>query len=400
MLERLDQSPPEAILQISQDYAADNRAGKIDLGVGVFRDNHGNTPVLDCVKRAEQRIVEEQQTKTYAGLLGNVAFNKAVSALIFGNDPDESEVAAVQTPGGSGALRLLFDLVKLANPDAVVWLPDPTWANHLPVLTRVGLTVKTYPYYNRETNVVDFDAMHACLSKRGPGDVVLLHGCCHNPTGASLSPQQWDVVAKLIAERGFTPLVDLAYQGFGDGLEQDAYGVRRVREAADELLVAYSCSKNFGIYRERTGLAISISKDLSNVPRALGQMKNLARTNHSMPPDHGAEVVRTILCDAELSAAWRGELEEMRKRVQVLRQRLVSAFRDQTDSDAYDYIGAQQGMFSLLRSTQEDIMRLRSDHAVYMVPDGRMNIAGLTAEQVPAFVQAVSRACRTPSPKP
>ena len=389
MFERLDLSPPEPILQIAQDFAKDLRTDKIDLGVGVYRNATGQTPVMDVVKAAERAIVEAQDTKSYCGLLGNVPYNVAVGKLILGDQYKEDGHVAVQTPGGSGALRLLYDLIKLSG-DATVWVPDLTWANHLPVLKRAGLKVQTYPYYDATTGGVKFEEMCATLKALGPEDVVLLHGCCHNPTGASLENAHWDIIAELVQQQGFVPLVDLAYQGFGDGLEEDAYGPRRLYAAADEMMLAYSCSKNFAIYRERAGLAMVVSKHADILPRAIGQMKFVARTNYSMPPDHGAETVRTILSDADLATAWRAELEEMRQRVLDIRTSLVDILRAKTDGTRFDFIGRQKGMFSLLGCSREDVVRLRENHAIYMAPDSRVNLAGLSTSQLDTFGTAIA----------
>jgi len=390
MLERLQMPPAEKILQIAIDFAADPRAEKIDLGIGVYKDDAGVTAILNTVKEAEKRILASQESKSYMGLLGDADFVKAVSDVILGDKAPWERVSAIQTPGGSGALRLLFELIKLASPDAKVWLPDPTWANHLPVLRQAGLTHKTYPYFDNETLRVDFDAMIATLEGVPDGDIVLLHGCCHNPTGANLSREQWDGIAEIAGARGFIPFIDIAYQGFGDGLDEDAYGVRALISKAGEMFVASSCSKNFAIYRERTGLAMTLSPDGDIAKRALEQMKGLARVNHSMPPDHGAAIVRTILTDPALRAQWREELDAMRQRIASLRNKLAETFRARTNSDRYDFLAEHRGMFSLLGITPEQVKQLRADHAIYMVDDSRINVAGLKEDQIERFVDAVA----------
>ena len=389
MLETLEPSAAEPILQISADFAADPRAEKIDLGVGVYRDEAGNTPVLKVVKKAEQYLLDEQRSKTYMGLLGDVDFNNAVSELILGRNTQQNRSCMLQTPGGSGALRLLFELVKLASPGTTIWLPDPSWANHQHIIQSLGFPVKLYPYYRRQSCDIDFDAMQASLTELSGNDVVLLHGCCHNPTGASLTPAQWDILAALASERGFIPLIDFAYQGFGADLDADAYGVRALYSKVDELLLAYSCSKNFAIYRERTGLALVLSKDSENSVRTLGQMKRLVRANYSMPPDHGAAIVRTILQSPTLKPNWENELTAMRKRINSLRSQIADAFRQQSDSVKYDFLACQQGMFSQLGLTRDQVKTLRNEHAIYMVGDSRINLAGLREKQIGHLVKAV-----------
>jgi aspartate/tyrosine/aromatic aminotransferase len=391
MFENFDISPPEVILQIAAAFNADPRAVKMDLGVGVYRDDQGRTPVMAAVKTAEQRILDGQLSKTYMGLLGDTAFTAETTRLALGELAGSDRVSALQTPGGSGALRLCFDMVRMARADATVWLPDPTWINHAPTLAMAGLTAQRYPYYDAVTGTVRFEEMRAALALLGPGDVVLLHGCCHNPTGADLSPEHWDDIAALAAARGFLPLLDLAYQGLGAGLEEDAYGTRAIAAAVPEMLMAYSCSKNFAIYRERTGFALALSRDAQTAARTLGKMKQLVRANHSMPPDHGAAVVRTILQDSALAQIWRAELEQMRQRIIATRTSLAAQFRKHLGSGRLDFIADQQGMFSVLPVTPEHAETLRRDHAIYIVPDGRINIAGLLPEYVEPFVAAVAQ---------
>ncbi len=389
MLENLDMPPPQRILQVAANYQADSRDHKMDLGIGVYRDENGNTAVLDVVKTAEERILKNQDSKSYLGLLGDVRFSEAVTELILGEHVDRARTAAIQTPGGSGALRLLFELIKLANTGATVWVPDPTWDNHLPTMLQAGLTVKVYPYFDRKSLEVDSTSMKQALEKIPSGDVVLFHGCCHNPTGASLSNDDWDAIADIALRRRFIPFIDFAYQGFGDGLDADAYGVRVLADRLPELLVTASCSKNFAIYRERTGLAMVISENAEISDRTLEQMKTLARVNHSMPPDHGAAIVKTVLEDGSLKRQWLGELESMRARMIRLRQALADAFRQKTGTDRYDFLARHRGMFSLLGVTPDQVEQLRDDYAIYLIDDSRMNIAGLREDRVDDLVNAV-----------
>lgn len=391
MFERLSPGKGDALLALMGAYRADTRPGKIDVGVGVYRDVHGHTPVMAAVKASETRLLAEQDSKAYLGLVGNAQFNDALTGLVLGDSASSlrSHVRTVQTPGGCGALRALLDLAALSRPDATVWLSDPTWANHLPLLGAARLRAQTYPYYDRSTHGVRFEAMLDALRLAGPSDVVLLHGCCHNPSGADLSPLQWDALADLALERGFVPLIDLAYQGLGDGLDQDSAGVRLMAARIPELLLAVSCSKNFGLYRDRVGCAMVFSDSSDRLSIALDRMLGLLRGNYSMPPDHGAAVVADILGNTELTAVWRTELDFMRARLRALRSALCVAFRGATGSDRYDFIARQSGMFSLLDLSGEQVAMLRQEHAIYMPADSRTNIAGLQLEQVGVFVQAV-----------
>ncbi|MEM9579427.1 MAG: amino acid aminotransferase [Pseudomonadota bacterium] len=386
---------PDGILQLTQDFKADPRQGKIDLGVGVYRDAQGRTPIMASVQAAEARLAAERDSKAYLGLLGDVAFSTCVSRLVLGDLSDaldgDGRLARIQTPGGSGALRLGFELIKRARPDCTIWVPGPTWPNHVPVLTQSGLTHKTYPYYDAKTGSVDTAAMMAALAQIPAGDVILLHGCCHNPTGADLGPEHWADVAALLAERGIVPFVDMAYQGFGDGLEEDAHGVRAIFSKMPEALLSYSCSKNFGIYNERTGVLLVSSESGDTSLRTLGQMKALARVNHSMPPDHGAAIVATILQDEDLRANWLDELNGARNRVTGLRRSLSQAFREAGHGTRFDHLEKCRGMFSILGLSAEDVATLRREHAIFMPASSRVNVAGLQQEHIPALVQAVTR---------
>lgn len=389
MLENLDMPPPQRILQVAANYQADSREQKMDLGIGVYRDANGDTAVLDVVKEAEQKILKDQRSKSYLGLLGDVAFTEAVTDIVLGEHFENNRTAAIQTPGGSGALRLLFELIKLANNHATIWVPDPTWDNHIPTMHKAGLTVDVYPYFDRESLEVDSTKMKSKLETIPKGDIVLFHGCCHNPTGASLSNEDWDAIAEIALRRGFIPFIDFAYQGFGDGLDADAYGVRLLSDKLPELLVTASCSKNFAIYRERTGVAMVISENEDVSKRTLEQLKTLARVNHSMPPDHGAAIVRTVLEDAAMKNHWLAELQEMRTRMERLRTSLAAAFREKTGTDRYDFLARHRGMFSLLGVSPQQVAQLRDEHAIYLIDDSRMNIAGLREDRVSELVDAV-----------
>lgn len=387
---------PDGILQLTQDFRADPREGKIDLGVGVFRDDSGATPIMAAVREAEGRLLAARETKAYIGLLGDVAFAEAITNLALGAAlAGTDRLANIQTPGGTGALRLGFDLILSARPEATVWVPGPTWLNHIPLITRAGLKHKVYPYYNAATGAVDFEAMMEAVAAIPAGDVILLHGCCHNPSGADLDLEQWRQIAAMLASGGVVAFVDMAYQGFGDGPDPDAAGLRTIFSALPEALMGYSCSKSFGLYRERTGLLCVQCETARDKTHVLGQMKLLARTSHSMPPDHGAAVVSTILRDDALRADWLAELDGARLRVVSLRSALAEAFGVAGFGDRFDFLKDNKGMFSLLGIGADAVARLRERYGVYMPASGRINIAGLQAQQVSRLVEAISDCLET-----
>lgn len=377
MFETLQPAPPDKILALIGLYRADPRPNKVDLGVGVYRDGAGRTPVLRAVREAEKRLWQSQDTKTYLGLSGDIAFNAAMIDLVFGKDADTSRIRAAQAPGGSGALRLVAELLQRSRPGVTVWTSDPTWPNHLPIMHGAGLATRDYPYFDEATGKVRFDAMVETLKGAAAGDVVLLHGCCHNPTGANLDAAQWQMLADLLAERKLLPFVDLAYQGFGDGLEADAQGLRILAANVPEMVVAASCSKNFAVYRDRVGAAMLMARDSAQADIAASNMLAAARALYSMPPDHGAAAVRIVLEDPALRADWEAELDEMRLRMLRLRREFADALRRISNSDRFDFIAEHRGMFSRLGLTGSQVERLRDEHAVYMVGDSRINVAGL-----------------------
>ena len=392
MLELLQPTAGDPLIALMGAFRADTRADKIDVGVGVYRDEHGKTPVMTAVKQAEKHLFDEQDTKAYVGLAGDLKFNAAIVEQVFGDKTAQIQdrVRAVQTTGGCGALRSLLDLVAQSKPDATVWVSDPTWLNHIPLVRSARLKLETYPYFDREKSSVRFDEMIACLSKLGPNDVVLLHGACHNPTGADLSESQWQQIAQLAAKQGFMPFIDLAYQGLGRGLDADAYGVRCVAEQVPELLVAISCSKNLGLYRERVGCAIIVHQQAATAQRAVENLLVLVRGNYSMPPDHGANVAVRVMTDPALRKLWVDELEMMRNRINDLRRAVAAGFRERLGNDKFDYVQHQYGMFSLLGLKAEQVQVLREQHAIYMPGDSRTNIAGLQHSQIARFVEAVA----------
>lgn len=389
MFETLTKAPQDKIFALMAEIAADDRPNKIDLGIGVYKDDEGNTPIMSAVKKAEQRIIETAKTKTYIGVAGNKGFASAMVKLALADSVSADRVRAAQAPGGTGALWVLMTLLKRANPNATLWISDPTWPNHKPMAEQAGFTVKSYPYFDPATGKVRFEDMLATLDAMGKDDIVLLHGCCHNPTGANLSQEQWDKVVASLKRTGAFPLVDMAYQGFGDGLEEDAYGLRAVARGVDEFVCATSCSKNFGLYRERVGCAMVIGKDVAQADIANSQMLNIVRGAYSQPPDHGAEIVRLILEDPELRAEWQAELEAMRTRMVSNRQALADAIRARSNSTDFDFVAEHRGMFSLLGLSVETVDQLKATSAVYMLDDSRINIAGLADERIQRLADAI-----------
>ena len=388
MLETLNPQPQDKILQLIAMYRDDPRADKIDLGVGVYKDATGLTPVMRAVKAAEKQLWETETTKTYTGLAGEPAFNAAMVQMILG-DGYADRAASVATPGGTGAIRQALELIRMSAPGATVWLSNPTWPNHPSIIKYLGMPMAEYRYFDAATRGIDFVGLMEDLGRVKAGDAVLLHGCCHNPTGANLIMDQWSQVVALLKARGAVPFVDLAYQGFGDGLEEDAAATRLVAQSFPEVLIAASCSKNFGIYRERTGVLIALT---SPDRKALvqGNLAFLNRQNYSFPPDHGARLVTMILEDDSLRADWKAELEEVRLNMLSLRQALADALRRATNSDRFDFVATHRGMFSRLGLTEAQVNVLRETHGIYMVGDSRINIAGLNTRTVPILAAAIA----------
>jgi len=342
-----------------------------------------------AIKAAEAKLLDTQDTKAYVSPTGSAPFCSAMIDLVFGADADKSRIRAAQSVGGSGALSVLASLLKLGRPDAHVWVSDPTWPNHVPLLGAAGFNLKRFPYYDAATGKVDLDALLTTLRGADKGDIVVLHGCCHNPTGADLSLDDWDKIITVLNEKELFPFVDMAYQGFGDGLEEDAAGVRRLAEKVPEMVVAASCSKNVGLYRERVGAAMLVGKTEEDAQRAFGQLTTVIRSNYSMPPDHGANATEMVMSDNTLGPIWKNELESMRLRMVGLRTAFSDAMRKRSNSDRFDYITEQKGMFSRLPLKPEHIEKLRDDHAIYIVGDGRINVAGLPEEGIDELADAI-----------
>ncbi|WP_417309697.1 aromatic amino acid transaminase [Devosia sp.] len=394
MFETLKKATLDKIFVLMAEYAADPRKEKIDLGVGVYKDPKGITPVLSSVRKAEQKLLETETTKTYKGVVGNKEFSAAILELTLAGAVDASRVRCVNGNGGTGALMILTQVLGRARPGGRLFLSDPTWPNHLPLTENANLVPHFYPYFDPETRKVDFDAMMQVLDGLTGDDIVLLHGCCHNPTGANLTNEQWDVVAESLKRTGAFPLIDLAYLGFGDGLEEDAYGTRKVVSSVPESMIAFSASKNFGLYRERAGVAMAIAKDSEGAEVVSSQMQNVIRATISQTPDHGAEVVRIILEDPELRAEWEAELKEMRERMKRLRTKLADAIRERSNSADFDFIAEHSGMFSLLGLPEETVGRLKTEDAVYMINDSRINVAGIPEDRVGELADKLLAAVR------
>ncbi len=378
----LPEPQPDPLLQLIGRYRADTRSNKIDLGVGVYKDNQNNTPVLAAVKEAEATLHQQQQSKSYLGLTGDIEFVEALGELIL---PATSiTIMGAQTPGGSGALRLAAELYNTAHPNGTLWIGLPTWPNHLPLTESTGVKTATFNYFDRGTQQLQFEAMLNAVNSADAGDAILLHGCCHNPTGADLSLQQWQQLAELIAQRSVIPIIDIAYHGLGTGLDQDLAATRLIAASCEQTLIAASCSKNFGLYRDRTGAVYMAAHNAKTASRAQAMFGQIARKIYSMPPDHGAAVVRMILHNGSLKKLWLDELDTMVNRINSLRTEMAK------QSSYLEFVAHQHGMFSLLPLTPAQVNSLIDDHAVYLACDGRINVAGCQPEQIGQFVSALN----------
>ncbi|HST36211.1 MAG TPA: amino acid aminotransferase [Allosphingosinicella sp.] len=387
LLDRLEAQAQDSLIALIALAEADKRPEKIDVGVGVFRDSAGNTPILKCVKEAERRLVESQPTKSYIGSQGDERFTALIRPIVFGEGAGtDARIVGLQTPGGCGALRLGAELVARANPNARIYAGEPTWPNHAPLIASAGVEMVAYPYYDKASRTICFDRMMDALGQAERGDLVLLHGCCHNPTGADLDMNQWREVAGVVAARGLIPFVDLAYQGFGRSLEEDAAGARLVVDAAEQAILAQSCDKNFSCYRDRLGTLFVKGSSAKGAAIAFGNLLGLARTMWSMPPDHPAAVAHIILDDPQLKALWMSEVAAMCARIRDLRARLAAK------DERLAYIEGQNGMFSMLPLSPDQVMALREKHGIYMAGSGRFNVVGLSDDSVDRFAAAVLEA--------
>jgi len=393
MFERLELITADTILSLMAAFRADPDPHKVDLGVGVYRDDHGETPVPAAVRAAERALIERQTTKTYVGPAGNPGFNQEMARLVLGSEHPSltaGRVRLIQSPGGCGALRLGAELIRYASPDSVVHVSTPTWVNHVPLLSGSGLKLERYPYYDAARGGVSFSEMLAAFERLPARAVVLLHASCHNPTGADLSQSEWRELLSLVKRRQLLPFIDMAYQGLGEGLDADAFGLRLFCAELPEVMFAVSCSKNFGLYRERAGALGVMCESTAQADAAMSQLVRLARGLWSMPPDHGAAIVHGVLSDAKLRAQWSAEVDTMRERVQGLRREVVRQLAAHCPSRDFGFIARHHGMFSLFGITTEQVRELRARHHIYMVDDSRMNVAGLRRENLEYFARSVA----------
>ncbi|MGL4905703.1 MAG: amino acid aminotransferase [Plesiomonas sp.] len=394
MFEHIIAAPADPILGLSDTFKADPRSHKINLSVGVYKDDSGLTPVLHSVKKAEKRLLEEENSKNYLGIDGIAAFGTSTQTLLFGENSQiiaAKRAKTAQSPGGTGALRIAAEFIARQTSATTIWISNPTWPNHVSVFKAAGLEVREYGYFDANNMSLDFDAMLTSLEQAKAGDVVLFHGCCHNPTGVDPTPAQWDLLAKKSAEKGWLPLFDFAYQGFAKGLEEDAYGLRAFCANHQELLVASSFSKNFGLYNERVGACTLVAADQETAERAFSQIKSVIRANYSNPPAHGAAVVAMILADSQLKAEWEAELADMRSRIHQMRELFVAKLQQLGADRDFSFIAQQNGMFSFSGLNPQQVARLRDEFAIYAVGSGRINVAGITTQNIAPLCQAIAK---------
>ncbi len=394
MFQHVETAPPDAILGLNEAFRNDSNPEKINLSVGVYKDEQGVTPVLKCVKEAEKRLLETESTKSYLPIDGRAGYTKAVRELMFGADHEvitANRAVTVQTPGGTGALRVAGDFIAANFPGAAIWLSQPTWPNHPNIFTAAGVPLKTYAYFDKASNGLDFDGMISSLKEASKGDVVLLHGCCHNPTGIDPTPEQWKAIADLVQEKELLPLLDFAYQGFGDGLSEDAAGLRELARPGQEMLICSSFSKNFGLYNERVGAMTAVASGEAEATAVLSQLKKVIRSNYSNPPTHGAAVVETVLTDASLTKLWDEELTHMRDRINGIRKLFVDKISAAGIDQDFSFIQNQKGMFSFSGLNQMQVDQLRSDMSIYIVGSGRINVAGISEANVDRLCEGIKK---------
>ena len=393
MFSQLKQMPADPILGLSVKFKADSNPNKIDLGAGVYKDDSGHTPVLACVKTAEQFRVENETSKAYLGSAGSALFNEKITTLILGDHQviSDNRIRTISTPGGTGALRVAGELIKTSMPGATIWVSNPTWANHQGVFKAAGLNVKTYPYYDYENKCLDFASMLEALKQIPKDDAVLLHACCHNPSGMDLNKEQWQEVAELAKQVGFMPVIDMAYQGFGQGLDVDAYGLRLMAGTVEQMIICSSCSKNFGLYRDRIGACSVMGKNAAHADIINSVLLPVVRVNYSMPPAHGAAIVETILNSGELTSQWHGELKAMRDRISGMRQLFVDKLVAHGATRDFSFITTQNGMFSFLGIDKDQVQRLQNEYGIYIVGSSRISVAAISAENVDYLAKSVAK---------
>lgn len=393
MFESIEMAPPDPILGLTEAFNQDPNAEKINLGVGVYKDAQGKTPVLDCVKRAQQIILDQETSKSYKPIHGAPEYGAAVQRLLLGADHEVvvgDRAATAHTPGGTGALRVAGDYLKKNHPNTRIWLSNPTWANHGNIFKTAGLEIKSYPYFDPDSNSLAFDSMLQALQQVPSSDAVLLHGCCHNPTGVDPTEEQWNQLAQVVQQQGFLPLIDFAYQGFAQGIPQDALGLRCLAQPGAEMLICSSFSKNFGLYNERVGALTVVAPSTQTAQVVMSQIKLCIRANYSNPPAHGGAIVTTILADPTLRAQWEGEVQTMRERINAMRQKLVDQLKAHGVKRDFSFITRQRGMFSFTGLNKDQIQTLRQRDAIYIVGSGRINVAGVTDANVDRLCRAIA----------
>jgi aspartate aminotransferase len=394
MFQSIERRPPDPILGLTATFKKDTNPNKIDLGAGVYKDESGNTPIISAIKKAEQKLWEKEDSKSYIAQAGPEGFIRHMATMILGENSaalNDQRACSILTPGGSGALRVTAEFVAANFPNTRTWVITPTWANHIPLLGTAGLNLVEYPYYNYEKHEIDIDRMMDTLKQATAGDLVLVHGCCHNPCGGDLSKEQWQAFAEAAEKQGFTPFVDLAYQGLGDGLEEDAYGIRLLAEKLPEVIIASSCSKNFGIYRERTGAVTIVGESADQVSASATQILSTARQIYSLPPAHGAAMVEIVLSDPALKEEWLNELTEMRERINVLRSLLVTKLKEVGIERDFSFIEREKGMFSFLGLSPEQVETLINDYSIYLVKSSRINVAGISNSNIDYLTQSIAK---------
>lgn len=400
MFENVKAIPGDALLALMVAFKNDPNPNKIDLGVGVYKDDSGLTPVLDVVKKAESWLLDNEKSKGYIGAIGAPELAPLLQKLMLGEDHvliREGRIATAQTPGGTGALRVAGDLINAVNPDARIWVSDPTWSNHFHVFAGAGVEVRTYPYYDADQNGLAIDAMLEAIRHIPQGDVILLHASCHNPTGIDPTQEQWEQISSLVAERQLVPLIDCAYQGFGEGLEEDVQGLKMLLDKCPEALITTSCSKNFGLYNERIGALSLVTEQAEHCQRAFSQVANCIRANYSNPPAHGAAIVTTILSDNALRLQWEQELADMRGRIRSMRTQLVSCLQNLNCNRDFSFIADQKGMFSYSGLSKEEVLFLREHYGIYAVESGRINVAGINDRNIELLSEAINKALQRQS---
>jgi aspartate aminotransferase len=391
LFENLKQIEKDAIIGIMALFREDQSEDKVDLSVGVYQDDTGVTPIMSAIKKAESELLEQEKTKSYVGIAGLPKFNDAISELVFGSfyHKERNRIATIQTPGGSGGLCVAGHLINRGKQGATVWASTPTWPNHIPLLSTSGLTIKSYDYYDRENNEINFSRMMSSLDSSAPGDVLLLHGCCHNPCGADLNMEQWQSVLELINKKGLLPLVDLAYLGLGDGVDEDASGLRLLANNCKEMIVVTSCSKNLGLYKERVGAVSAISANAGESERTLSNLANIARSIYSMPPDHGAALAAKVLTDTQLRENWLEELAQLRNRIKQVRTELSDGLNTRQNKIDFSFIKKEKGMFSFLGISRDHVIELRERFHIYMVESSRINIAGINQKNISYIIESI-----------